>query len=737
MSLRRTCAEPRNQPIRTLMKTNFIDLVVSLPQTFLENGISPQTPRHLQKKIQRLNLFLSFALVIAFTSLVFSYRNQLFVSAMVHLGAVFLIMVAFFLNKDGMLRASKAVGIVTVNMHLFIISHMEGLRSGTYLLIFPLLVAIVFIIETGRPYREILLTGLLILTNTLMIFLLSPYENRMQKIAQELYSGLHTTNLAISLTLTSIFAYIILKTFGNHEEKILDEKNLSETIYDTSLDAVFIVKAADGIVTGCNRRSLEVFGYRDKSEVLGRPAENLLGPKVREHISESLRQSPEGSGPWYGNMELKRREDIPFYAYVNMVPFQHGQQLYVKISILDITEIKVAEFEIIRAKERAERATLVKSRFLSMMSHELRTPLNGIIGTVNLMLREKRRNADRQYMDVLKHSSEHMLKLIDDILDFSKLEADKMVLEYRAFNLKDFLHKAAAPFMNPIGSEAADVRLFVEVGPRCNANVVSDELRLNQILNNLLSNARKFTEKGRITLRAEVEREGKDTIEVRFSVSDTGIGIPRHMIRQVFESFTQADAETTRKYGGTGLGLAISRNIVERMGGELKVHSLEGLGSEFHFILPLRLGERRTAPKSAPVVSELQPMSGLRVLLAEDNPVNMVVARRFLQKWKISVDEAVDGRELLQKFMDGEYDLLLVDLEMPEMDGAEAVSIIRRTHPDLPVIAFTAAVYEDIHNDLLRKGFDDFIPKPFRPEVLHSKISDLTVGKGWHALNCG
>jgi len=727
----------RIQPIRTLMKTNVLELVVSLPKTFLENGIGPDTPREVQKKIQRLNLFLTFALVIAFTSLVFSYRNQLFVSAMVHLGAVFLITVAFFLNKDGRVRASKAVGILTVNLHLFTISHMEGLRSGTYLMIFPLLVAIVFIIETGKPYREILFTGMLILSNTMLIFLLSPYENQMQKIAQELYSGLHNTNLAISLTLTSIFAYIILKTFGNHEEKITDEKNLSETIYDTSLDAVFIVKAADGVVTGCNRRSLEVFGYPDKRELIGREAEDILGPKIQGHITESLLQSPEGRGPWYGNMELNRRDDIPFYAHVNIVPFQHGQQLYVKISILDITEIKVAEFEIIRAKERAERATLVKSRFLSMMSHELRTPLNGIIGTVNLMLQERPSKRHAQYMDVLKHSSEHMLKLIDDILDFSKLEADKLTLEHRPFKLREFLQKAAAPFLNSASREKEAVGLHLEVGAGCDVEVVSDELRLNQILNNLLSNARKFTEKGRITLRAEVEKTDSDCLHVRFSVSDTGIGIPRHMLRQVFESFTQADAETTRKYGGTGLGLAISRNIVERMGGELKVHSLEGVGSEFHFILPLRLGERSLSNGREPASHTPQPMPGLKVLIAEDNPVNMVVAKRFLQKWKIAVDEAVDGRELLQKFVAGEYDLLLVDLEMPEMDGAEAVSIIRRTHPDLPIIAFTAAVYEDIHNDLLRKGFDDFIPKPFRPEGLHAKIRELTVGKGWHALDCG
>jgi signal transduction histidine kinase/ActR/RegA family two-component response regulator len=424
-------------------------------------------------------------------------------------------------------------------------------------------------------------------------------------------------------------------------------------------------------------------------------------------------------------MELIRQSDIPFHAYVNIVPFHHEQQLYCKISILDITDIKVAEFEIIRAKEKAEKATLVKSRFLSMMSHELRTPLNGIIGTTNLLLQDDILESQKPYMDVLKHSSEHMLNLVNEILDFSKLEAGKMILENNQFNLRHFLRKAVQPFVNS-GNDR--VKLILEIDDTLDKEIVSDELRLNQVLNNLLSNACKFTENGKIFIRARHDSSDGEHLRVTFSVSDTGIGIAPQNIRQIFESFTQADAETTRKFGGTGLGLAISRHIVEKMGGELMVRSLPGKGSEFHFTINLRISKNRRAILQPEKENVLIALTGLRILIAEDNPVNLIVAKRFLQKWGVQTDEAVNGLELLELYRrNDQYDLLLIDLEMPEMDGAQAVAEIRKTNTYIPIIAFTAAVYDNIQADLMQKGFNDFIPKPFKPEVLHRKIRQLTA----------
>jgi signal transduction histidine kinase/ActR/RegA family two-component response regulator len=424
-------------------------------------------------------------------------------------------------------------------------------------------------------------------------------------------------------------------------------------------------------------------------------------------------------------MDFNRRNEVLFFAYVNIVPFHHQNDLFCKISILDITEIKVAEFEIIKAKERAEKAAMVKSRFLSNMSHELRTPLNGIIGTSNILLQEEYLDTQKPYLEVLKHSSEHMLHLVNDILDFSKLEAGKMELESNSFNLKEFMQKAVNPFLTSTNN--SKVRFSLEIDEVLDLNIVTDEMRLNQVLNNLLSNAKKFTEEGSIHVVVTAENVKSQTAQVTFSVRDTGIGIQPNKVRQIFESFTQADTETTRKYGGTGLGLAISKHLVEKMGGELKVRSEPGKGSDFYFTLELKINKTQKAYVNEEKLKQLIDLAGLRILLAEDNPINMIVAKRFLQKWNVDVHEAVNGLEALDLFGKHHFDLLLIDLEMPEMDGAQAVSTIRRINTQVPIVAFTAAVYEDMHNDLLHKGFTDFIPKPFRPEDLHRKILQLTA----------
>jgi len=713
---RRTPSDP--------MKTTIIEPLLYLPRTFLENGLRAGLPGDIRRRILRLNLFLLSAMAVALTQLVFSYVNQLFYSAMVHLVAVFLVTIGFFLIKDGRIRSSRAVGILAVNLHLFAISYLEGLRSGAYLLVFPLLFTLAFVIDLRRSKLEMALTATLTMTTMALIYILAPYENAWQRIPTDLYDGLYGTNLSVSMALTAIFAIIILKTLDNHELKLMDEKHLSETIYDTSLDSVLIVHAALGTVIGCNRRATELFGFGSKQEAVGRQASELLGREMAERIAAFNGQAPDSSAAWQGGLTLGRRDGTPFHAHVNLVPFLHRGQLYCKTSLLDMTEIRVAEREAQHAREKADRANRVKSRFLSTVSHELRTPLNGIIGTTGLLLEEECLEAQRPHLDVLQHASEHMLQLVNDILDFSKLEADKMVLEEAPFHLLSFLHKAAAPFLN---TGRAGVRLQVEADPALDTEVHSDELRLNQVLNNLLSNARKFTLEGGITLRATtgpIDAEGRTP--VRFCVSDTGIGIPPQSLRQIFESFTQAEAETTRRFGGTGLGLAISRHIVERMGGRLEVQSEPGKGSDFYFTLPLRLTRKRA---QAPVENHAGTLSlpGLRILIAEDNPVNLMVAERILAKWGVETVAARNGRELLIAYRTGNYHLLLVDLDMPEMDGAEAVAEIRRTDTHIPVIAFTAAVYDNIQSDLLAKGFNDFLPKPFRPETLHRKICQLTA----------
>jgi len=269
----------------------------------------------------------------------------------------------------------------------------------------------------------------------------------------------------------------------------------------------------------------------------------------------------------------------------------------------------------------------------------------------------------------------------------------------------------------------------VDIDENLESEFLTDETRLNQVLSNLLSNAIKFTHKGGITLGArKISSTSKKSV-VQFMVQDTGIGIPAHKQQEVFDSFTQADTNTTRKYGGTGLGLDISKKLVGLFAGELQLQSIEGKGSTFYFTLELEINENAKMYINDEKVKQLPVFNHLRVLIAEDNFVNMSVARKFLVIWGIEVHEAVNGLEAVEKFRRGHFDLVLIDLEMPEMDGITALAEIRKMQPSIPAIAFTAAVYEDMRIDLMKKGFMEVVPKPFRPEDLHNKITKLILNR--------
>ena len=395
--------------------------------------------------------------------------------------------------------------------------------------------------------------------------------------------------------------------------------------------------------------------------------------------------------------------------------------LTIYISFLILKVHRNNEKELILSKEKAEAATVMKSRFLSNMSHELRTPLNGIIGACNLLIQENYLSTQKSHLDILRYSSEHMIKLVNDILDYTKIEAGKMQLVNHPVNMMQLVEKIISQFRPQVQNSA--VRFVTHVDPALNIELLTDDTRIQQILGNLLSNAIKFTPKGSITFSANRISASSTSAIVQFTVQDTGIGIPEDKRKEIFESFTQADLATTRKYGGTGLGLTITKDLLRLFNTELSLHSEEGKGSKFHFMLELPINENRKVYISENKTGALEQLSGVRILIAEDNPVNLAVAKRFLTKWGIELTEATNGREAVEKFSAGQFNLILLDLEMPEMDGASALKEIRKMDGNVPIVAFTAAVYENIQTDLMQKGFSDFIHKPFRPEDLHNKIS--------------
>jgi signal transduction histidine kinase/ActR/RegA family two-component response regulator len=384
------------------------------------------------------------------------------------------------------------------------------------------------------------------------------------------------------------------------------------------------------------------------------------------------------------------------------------------------------------AKEAAEAANIAKSAFLANMSHELRTPMNGVLGMIELA---KRRMADPQgisHLDKAKASADHLLGVLNDILDLSKIEAERMVLENEPLSLG----LSVDQIVGSLGQKATEkgLKLTVDLSAElaC-APLTGDPLRLRQILFNLVGNAIKFTERGEVALRARPVGETPEAVQVRFEVCDSGIGIEPEAQARLFRTFEQADNSMTRKYGGTGLGLVICKQLVLLMGGEIGVESTPGQGSIFWFVVPLGKREQGAvtpAPTSAGLAAEqrlLSDFAGTRILLAEDEPVNQEVSRVWLEDAGFVVDLAEDGQQALDLAKQNSYALILMDMQMPVMNGVDATKAIRDLGPDslngtTAIIAMTANAFDEDRQACLDAGMNDHVAKPVAREVLYEAL---------------
>ena len=376
---------------------------------------------------------------------------------------------------------------------------------------------------------------------------------------------------------------------------------------------------------------------------------------------------------------------------------------------------------LLEQKNRTEEAMKARSQFLSQMGHELRTPLNGIIGASNLLTKNNTLPEQGEYLNILKYCSNHMLELINNILDYNKIEAGKLDIHLTEMNLNQLIQNSVLPFYNRF--EEKQIELKVEIDKELNVNVMIDDIRMVQILNNLISNALKFTEKGYVKLKVARIAKEEEMIDVSFTVEDTGIGIHEDDFLKIFESFGQVYTSTTRQYEGTGLGLSISQRLLDLMGSKLELQSEPGKGSNFSFSVRLK---QTVTNKQQNHVAKTQntDLSGMRILIAEDNVINMLIAKKIMADWNVSLTTAENGLKALESLeSDANYNIILLDLEMPEMDGYTAVREINKLYPGIPVLAFTAALIDqDMYSNLRNTGFVDAVLKPCQPMELFSKI---------------
>ncbi|QKE62793.1 PAS domain S-box protein [Aquipseudomonas campi] len=487
----------------------------------------------------------------------------------------------------------------------------------------------------------------------------------------------------------------------------------------------------DGLIVEANSSLHEVFGYAEGELLQQPPTIWASAAMAKEDMNEIRRQLHDGE-TFRREIKVQHKDGSRFWASLSARAVSPGDLSQGSIWVVeDISLQQAAATEMREARELAETAARVKAEFLANMSHEIRTPMNAIIGMTHLVLTTALDERQRDYLSKVQNSSRHLLGVLDDILDFSKIEAGKLELDTQDFSLEQLLHEVTDQLQSRILGKG--LALDLQVLPQVPDQLHGDPLRLRQILLNYLSNAVKFTERGQIGIAVALRGTDARGLCLEFQVSDTGIGLTEQQCGQLFTSFQQADASTTRRYGGTGLGLAIAKQLASLMGGDVAVRSVPGQGSTFSFtahLQPAHAPLRSESLASSPLTQE--PLLGGRVLLVEDNQLNQQVAAELLRAMGCQVDIAGNGREALDRLALHHYELVFMDMQMPVLDGLAATRELRLRPElaELPVVAMTANAMRKDREACLAAGMNDFISKPFEPQTLHAVVQRW-LGQRW------
>ena len=499
----------------------------------------------------------------------------------------------------------------------------------------------------------------------------------------------------------------------------LNPQQLASPLNDLP-DALLLLSKEDLLIVDANDRAAQLLAAPDKAALVGQPLSSFW----KEASQDKFRHQNDLYYATEAQFTKHNQETFWGDVLVARWPSDRAQWL---LRINDITERKSTEQRLILEKEQAEQAMQSRENFLSLMSHEIRTPLNAMLGITQLMLESEPREDQKELLQTLEFSSNNLNTLVNDILSYAKLGSGAVTFEQKPFNLLEFVHGIKLTYKNLANAKGVTFRLLLE--DEAPEVVVGDVNRLGQILNNLLNNAVKFTQTGQIVLSLYIVRKEENQYQLLFEIADTGMGIPEDKLSTIFDPYQQADENIAEKFGGTGLGLSIVKNLVQLQNGKVEVSSAVGQGTTFKVQLPFTKPspediQQENTPRQ--LLSEYQSLKGFKVLYVEDVVPNQLLMKGFSNKWKIDLDTALNGLEALEKVKQHHYDLILMDIHMPEMDGYEATAEIRKLHDphyaNVPIIALTASISEKTKNHIQEAGMNDYVAKPINPRDLHQKL---------------
>ncbi len=513
------------------------------------------------------------------------------------------------------------------------------------------------------------------------------------------------------------------------DQRLRDQQFYTRSLIESNIDALMTTDPS-GIITDVNKQ-MEALTGCTRDELIGAPFKDCFTDPARAEAAIN-RVLSEKSVTDY-ELTARARDGKQTVVSYNATTFYDRSRTLqgVFAAARDVTERKRVEAELQQAKADAESASRTKSDFLASMSHEIRTPMNAIMGIADLLAKTSLTPEQDNFVQIFRRSGDNLLNLINDILDLSKVEASQLDLEQTGFALGDHLDKV----MEMVAGRAQEkgLTLTCEIAPGVSNDLLGDPTRLRQVLLNLLGNAIKFTETGTVSLTVHPDPDLAVPTALRFQVTDTGIGVAGNKLARIFERFTQADSSTTRRFGGSGLGLTISKRLVELMGGRISVTSIVGKGSVFTFSVPFEVCAASARAISAPVgAGPAVALPRLRILMAEDSPDNRTITLAYLEETPYRIDVAETGKAAFEMFRTGDYDLILMDRQMPVMDGLSATRAIRAWEKannltPTPIIALTASALKGDRETCLAAGCTAYLTKPIKQEALLQAIVDFSA----------